>query len=347
MASGRSGRRALASLIIGALAILGGLWWMVVREPSRRPAVRAVAGPDAGVVSRPRPLAHRSPFSGAAEVDAGELAHEPGARDGSLRRVSGVVLGRNGAPVAGAEVVHGLRIENLGGTLRGEGRLVTGSDGRFTFELENDRASRVSASHSTEGISRVERVPAGGGPLELELRLEAPAAIEGRVLHRGSAVPGARLLLGSDRLGVRPVEAVAGDDGSFRFAPVAAGPYHLSASALPPEIGDGSAWSNVPVAPAAGETARVDVELPAGIYLLVSAGELPAGELTYQVFAGAVATGAPLQELPMGRARGRAIAFRDLEPGLYTVCATVLGEPPRCVGAELSASPPLQSAEIR
>ena len=214
--------------------------------------------------------------------------------DVSLRRgdtVAGRIVGRDGAPVAGARVSAAASLVGPGGHQTGwsAGHAVTSDDGRFAITgLRRDTVHTLVVVAPDHGRALLDFDPHPAGPATIDLgdvRLPAPLAIEGVVLDAGGAplarvdveLRGANRDRGRRRSGAAPgweygnVENRRTDDlGRFRFPDLAPGDYAIVAApreptsrATPVELDDADVLDAV-VRLAAGRSITVTVLDPDG-----------------------------------------------------------------------------------
>lgn len=170
----------------------------------------------------------------AAEMDRGEerllVPLSPGAR------LMGRVLDAQGRPVAGARVgtedgdrenpplalPAGVRIRNANDSA------LSGADGAFELSglVSRQRPVLVVARHPdfVRTVQREVLLPAPGASLELELRLERGATLEGRVTLDGAPLAGRVELQSEDQ----HLRANSNDQGAYRLRGVAPGEVQLS-----------------------------------------------------------------------------------------------------------------------
>jgi hypothetical protein len=145
-----------------------------------------------------------------------ELALEPG---GTLE---GTVTAAGGAPAAGARV----RLDVVAGPDTGAPARLALADERGRFRFEGVPAGQVTlAAVHALGAARSAAQPVGPGQqASVALTLEAPAAVEGRVVGAdGKPVAGVPVVAVAEEQGVTPAVALSGADGRYRLAPLAAG----------------------------------------------------------------------------------------------------------------------------
>jgi len=144
-------------------------------------------------------------------------------REGATLKVR-VTSESNGAPLAGATV----DVKELGSPTR-----TTGADGIATFKGLGNGWSVVTARAS--GFATSSTIATVGGPgttQEISIVLRQGAALAGRVVDEtGKPVAGAYVTLGeaSSMFGLDADATTSADDGTWRFATVAAGSYTVAA----------------------------------------------------------------------------------------------------------------------
>ncbi|RMH38194.1 MAG: hypothetical protein D6689_19905 [Deltaproteobacteria bacterium] len=266
----------------------------------------------------------------------------------SLRRgrsVRGRVLGPDGAPVAGATVLFGRQVLS-DGTKLGAGlaemfaeqmglkRATSGPDGAYRIAGIPPTAGEIAAEHPDVGRSRHVSVPAGDGDIAIDLPLLPFGRVEGAVTLGGQPASGAVVLIGQPG-SQSPLIVTTDEKGAYLVERLPAGDYSFTAMKQSGLTGGQSASTHASVA--AGEVARVDIDIPVGtITLTVSIrGEGDAPIETAQVF---VAEGKwdlhTAKEVNLAffggtaaSARhgfatgGREVVFRQMRPGDYSVCA--------------------------
>ena len=163
----------------------------------------------------------------------------------TYRLAGTVVYASTNAPFPQAHVV----ISKTGST-RAVATMITGGDGRFSFDLPQGKyylRAGTRDSHQIYGMPRPDAsvgssvfVGPGQDTSQLIFRWFQPAAIGGRVLDgNGDPVENALVqLVRSSVVAGRRVTATAGwayanDLGEFRFGPLAAGSYYLTANGQP------------------------------------------------------------------------------------------------------------------
>lgn len=197
--------------------------------------------------------------------------------EGPGGNVSGVVLDPEGEPVAGARVQVGPRggyIVDSPSGLRGEAAIpvsaITDEAGGFLYPGDLTpclQEVRVAARGFPVWSSEVDVRP--GQRAFIEIRLDAPARIEGRVVTAtGEPVEGARVIQAHEHGGgwfhhsFPPPAAYTDAEGRFRLGWVPPGIQEVNARA-PDGSNFGKAMEEVAVAP--GETATVELVLDTGL----------------------------------------------------------------------------------
>lgn len=149
--------------------------------------------------------------------------------------VEGQVIDSEGAPVAGAEVK--LQPALGGPTPPADAELEAETDASGAFRVTSDDPGPflLHARHPDFAPRTLERVAAGGEPLEIVL--DAGLEIVGRVLdaNRGDPIHGARVRAASSFVGARAqgllAEALTDAEGRFRLERLPAGAHVVSAAA--------------------------------------------------------------------------------------------------------------------
>ncbi|AKF07045.1 Hypothetical protein DB32_004194 [Sandaracinus amylolyticus] len=145
-----------------------------------------------------------------------------------VARVAGQVMGVDGAPVAGAEIV-----------LAGSGvwparTLETGADGRFVLEDVPPGVYEVQA-HASTGAAPPRRglVVEAGGRAYLTFHLEPGATMVGQVIDAETDAPiaGAEIVVAEGELAIAPRALRSNGEGAFRVAGLASGDHHVTVHA--------------------------------------------------------------------------------------------------------------------
>ncbi len=149
--------------------------------------------------------------------------------EGFLAKVTGVVRDARGEPAVSAQVKAFPLHPPKAGTLlpRGIRAGRTDPEGRFRLLLPAPGRYRLRAFHPLEGTAFREIGLARGEKLDLEMVLEPPLRLQGRVTRGRGGLPveGARVLL--SRPGFPSCQARTGRDGRFLLKPWAPGKWTL------------------------------------------------------------------------------------------------------------------------
>jgi hypothetical protein len=273
----------------------------------------------------------------AGDADIGTISVDSG------RAVSGYVLDTGGRPIPGARVGGGQILIADGVEVGGHGdfpdwmgmlKTTSGDDGRFLLN-GIPRDPFLVVAEADEGRSQFTRVAGGDESVELNLRLEPPGSVQGRVSRGGQRAPDAVVSATPQGVAGSHLIVRSAMDGSYKLDKLAPGTYLLTATIA----AAGSATSTtVPLSVVAGERSHVDLNIQAGsVTLHVSA---PKPDVTAQVLLLAfrgdlpVRTVAELQAFladhgsPSSRtgliAQGNEAVLVDVTPGQYQLCHVVL-----------------------
>jgi hypothetical protein len=293
-----------------------------------------------------------------ARTDVGKVVVQAG------RSVSGRVLGPDGAPVPGAQVVAGRGLSGGGARLMiptesiAFQETVSGEDGRFTLAGLHEQALVVMAER--EDVGRSPSIPLPPGlRAEVELRLAPTGTLAGRATRDG--LPFAdTVVIATPQLGRSNFFVVSGPDGRYAFDRLSPGAYQLVVF-----LGRSKDMLMRPVEVTAGHRTEADLEVttgPATLGVRVDAGGGGARVMlisgSHQVPPGATAETMldllrPREPttMYMREAKGAAPAlFEGLTPGPYTACTAVVppgrhdpgagpgGGPLRCVTRDVAGS---------
>lgn len=265
------------SLLLGALLLAGLALLGIFREG--RPA-------DAARGQRSSAQARSGEASAAAPPDAAPLAREdaatelnpgaaPAAATGAAagadreRDLHGIVLGPDGRPFAGAEVLliqparqgeGGLDL-NMSRAASTLARQLTAADGLFAFPVEAGRRYHLDASASGLVAPLLLNGQAGE---RATLRLSMSSTLRGRVLEPGGTqtVPQARLRLFRMGGAGRSLETVSDGAGAFLIGGLDSGEWSLEVEA---EGWPEQSWQTFPILP--GTVTERDVLLESGVLL--------------------------------------------------------------------------------
>jgi hypothetical protein len=266
------------------------------------------------------------------------------------RAVSGRVLGPDGAPVAGAEVVVATQLMGDGRSLTagfgagaeemwGVRRGTSEADGSFTVPgIGKTEELVIAAEHPEIGRSAAQKIMPGTDSPTLELRLEPFGSVAGTVTAGGKPAPSAAVIATLSSAAQQNLMVQTGDDGRYVIDKLPAGSYKLTAA-----IGGMGTQKTgtAQVVVEGGARARADIEIPVGdVNLTVEVkGEGGVPILTAQVLImeGEVPSGnaKQLQEFIMQNGGGGAAnvalalsgtpaSFEDVVPGTYSICAIPL-----------------------
>ena len=199
---------AAAAVLVAGVAV----WWGSVGlgsgEPSHVSATKGVGaggreaalGADASELAAAPSGAHRAPVAAAAPGSAEPVvALESEALSSDRTRVTGRVLGEDGAAVVGAHVTvtaySPRRFETPAGSTEAattERVATTGVDGRFDVAVDPDAPEHLVAVVAAGRGPHVEGPVRGGA--SLEIRLEPPTPWRGRILDEaGAPIAGAQV----------------------------------------------------------------------------------------------------------------------------------------------------------
>jgi RNA polymerase sigma-70 factor (ECF subfamily) len=148
------------------------------------------------------------------------------------RAVNGRVLGLDGQPVVGAQVAVGRQLTGSGTRLYiptesiDARETTTDEAGRFSIAGLRDSPLVVAAQMDGVGRSRPSSVPRGAGGAELDLRLVATGALEGRVLRDGRPFADT-VVIATPAFMQSNYFVTSGPDGRFAFDMLAAGEHTL------------------------------------------------------------------------------------------------------------------------
>jgi hypothetical protein len=188
------------------------------------------------------------------------------------RSLSGRVVGRGGAPVAGATVAVGRQLIGSGESISmssggntdemmGIRSAVTELDGRFRIRGLPERDLVAVAEHGTEGRSRPVPVPRGPAQIEREIQLIPTGAVVGVVRKGDQPAPRVQVIAAAPEDRMQMVVVQADEKGRFRIDRLAEGRYDISAV-----IGAGMGASGVtaPAQVTGGRETRVELVMEVG-----------------------------------------------------------------------------------
>jgi uncharacterized GH25 family protein len=260
------------------------------------------------------------------------------------RRLTGRVVDKAGAPVAGAKVKLGEMLfssadapEQVEGfeSMSGIRSTVSDQNGMFTLVGVPAKATSAMADHPDRGRSLA--VPIAEGttdPPPVSLALRGFGSIAGKVTRKGEPLPGLTIGESSKGGGASTQFTQTGADGTFTLAKVAEGPHVINV--MQPSLMSMKSTS-VTVQVTAGKQTTVNVEVPVGdVTLTVKVKPLPNNKVDAAqlfVFAGSVSitTGKDLvQGIFQSSLEGikfwlgpdkPAPEFTELVPRTYSICA--------------------------
>jgi uncharacterized GH25 family protein len=187
------------------------------------------------------------------------------------RKLSGKVVDKAGAPVAGAKVKAGamlISIADDGGqadaieAMSGIRSTVTDQDGRFTLVGIPAKATNVMADDPDRGRSVAVAIPEGDAdPPDVTLALRGFGSIAGKVTRKGQPVPGVAISESSKGGGAQGQFTKTGSDGSFVLAKVPEGPHVINAMQ---QVTMSMKSTSVTVQVTADKQTIANVEIPVG-----------------------------------------------------------------------------------
>lgn len=269
-----------------------------------------------------------------------------------VRTIRGRVLDAEGHAVAGAVVLGGHHLTmTLARSISAQAGDTSASNGTYTLTLTDAEPTKLLALHR-EGWSRVESIGIGTEDLERDLRIEPTAALEGNVTRGGEPFEAdVWLTLRGDDRGFKmriPTDA----QGHYRLGRVPTGPMKLRAT-LPMFSGQGSgAWVSRSLTLTSRRTAHVDLAIPEGAFIAVSAvrpEDAGIRMMRYTLLSGSHEPGGPdtlarlRDEVPPHEKRSflyggsdldEVMQFDDVPPGPVTICAEALASKDDVVGME-------------
>ncbi len=247
----------------------------------------------------------------------------------AVRRIRGRVVGPDGRPVAGAVVLAGGSLWNIGPNLLGDGGATSRQDGSFEVKYDADEGYAI-AVHP-RGWSAPIAIPEGRADVEIQLPIAAPGPIEIRV-RRGDAPTEARMIIKQPGL---VLDYNTDEHGAADIALLAPGTYGVSA--FPRQLGDGTRKpTKRTITTSSGTATQLTIEIEEGALVVatVRVNEpldtiewfLQPGRLAEPTLE-KVSRPTPLPGLGNGGyvVRGEDVGgpmqFHDVGPGEYTVCA--------------------------
>lgn len=244
------------------------------------------------------------------------------------RKIRGRVTDDAGAPIAGAVVVVGSRLDAHMGSLFGEQGAVSSADGSFVVTSHEEVAASAVALHA-RGWSAVAPVPAGRADATVNLKVPRPG---GLVLHvtQGGVGREAEISItpagGGLRLGL-----TTDARGELRVPLLPPGGYKLSAQPAQMFAGGTSPPLVRDVTVTSGVQANVALELKTGVLVIASAFRPGLWTVEYFFYPGTeklemaelkkrARSGAILNFLLGGQDADRPAQFHDVAPGTHTMC---------------------------
>lgn len=186
------------------------------------------------------------------------------------RTLTGKVVDKAGAPVAGAKVKAGAMLISVADpdradsidALSGVHSTVSDQDGRFTLAGIPEKATNVIADHPDRGRSLAVAVPEGqADPPAVTLALYGFGSVTGKVTRNGQPVPDLAVSESSKGGGAQGQFTKTGSDGSFTLAKVPEGPHIINAMQ---QALMSMKSTSVTVQVTAGKQTTANVEIPVG-----------------------------------------------------------------------------------
>lgn len=259
------------------------------------------------------------------------------------RSISGVVVGSDGNPVSGATVYAGAQLVGngegigTGGGFGGGGGVQTttsGDDGSYVIPAVGEKGLLVAADHPTAGRSTIARVPPGSASAEVDLALQLPGSLDGRVTSSGQPLANALVTAAPQTAAMGTFSVRAAADGTYRFDKLTPDNYVVSASRAG---GFRGSMQTQTVTIAAQQDAHLDIDIPVGS-VTVSLGIAPPAGATVRtaqvsLLSGSVQATTATQLIDAAAARGDGSAHTgfvfggvpaslpNVTPGAYTACA--------------------------
>jgi RNA polymerase sigma factor (sigma-70 family) len=249
------------------------------------------------------------------------------------RSIAGRVLGSDGSPVAGAQVVAGQFLSGGGTQLYiptesgGAQETTSDEDGRFVLSGFEPGPLVVVAERAGQGRSDSVSIPPQSSSAQLDLVLRPTGAIEGRVTRDGHPFADT-VVIATRQLRTANFFVMTGPDGRFALDSLAPGPQLLQVFM---NRNKDSLLRSVTVE--AGQRARVDLDVRTGAAAIAVSARGPDGPVAAQAFVVtppvAVRDGEPLESMmarlaptePTMSFQARAPhTFEGLAPGRYSVC---------------------------
>jgi hypothetical protein len=215
------------------------------QEPDLSSSARPAPSGDLAIGALATPSAAPSGAPTAPSAAAPPGADSPPPRTRPARRsigvISGVVLGADGEPLAGARLGY---IDRADPVRRG-GAAVSDAEGRFRIAAPADSSGELVVSHRDHRELSLPGVRPGDGPLSIAL--EEGAGIDGIATAAGEPIADAMILLrgpGGER------RARTGEQGEFRIRGLGAGEYLLTVAGVSVTAGEDSGEAEAMAVPA-------------------------------------------------------------------------------------------------
>jgi RNA polymerase sigma factor (sigma-70 family) len=244
------------------------------------------------------------------------------------RKVRGRVVDDAGAPIAGAVIVVGSRLDAHMGSLFGEQGALSGADGTFVVTSHEEVAASAVALHA-RGWSAVAAVPAGRADAVVNLVVPRPGGLLLHVTQGGTAREAEISVApigGGLRLGLKTDAR-----GELRVPLLPPGSYKITAYPAQMFAGGTSPPLVREVTVTAGAPTDVALELKIGVLVIASAFRPGLNTVEYFFYPGTDKlempelkkrgrSGAILNFLLGGQDADRPAQFHDVVPGTYTMC---------------------------
>ena len=194
------------------------------------------------------------------------------------RSVSGRVVGKSGAPVAGAVVVLGEQLLGDGKSLAssalqtfgdrmGVRQTRTDGEGRYTINgIGKEKELVIAAEHDAEGRSPTQVVPAGPQSPVVDLELAGTGSLGGVVRAGGKPAGEVAVIATSPAAAKQNIMVQTSQDGRYQIDRLAAGDYKVTAM-RGTGMGATMAAARAKVEP--GKRSEVDIEIAVGDVTLV------------------------------------------------------------------------------
>jgi hypothetical protein len=305
--------------------------------------VVAPAGPASLSVSGPEFLGKAVPDVNVRPddtVDVGTISVDRG------RQITGVVVGSDGTPVVGATVYAGVQLIGNGEGFAGGGgggfggggaaiqTTTSGDDGSYLIAAAGDKSLLVAADHPTAGRSQIARVPAAPTSVEVDLTLQIPGSLDGRVTSGGQPMANAMVTAAPQSAALGTFSVRTAGDGTYRFDKLTPDSYVVSASQAGGFRGN-IQTQTVTIAPQ--QAAHLDINLTVGSVTVSLGIAPPPGSNVHSaqvsLLSGSVQATTANQLIDAAAARGDgsahmgyvfggvAASLPSVTPGAYTACA--------------------------